>query len=89
MSDFVRLRVEGQPTINLPWTRSWPPPETLHMLMLDDVTIALASHEIEIPEKSKPLYQVTCSKLPDDFDSPRLVRGALYVDDPETWDGQT
>ncbi len=89
MNDFVRLRLEGKSSINLSWTRPWPPPETLHMLMLGDGAIALASYEIEIPEKSKPFYRVTYSELPDDYDSSHLARGALYVDDPETWDGQT
>ncbi len=87
MSDFVRLRVDGKPNVNISWTQPWPPPEILHLVVLDNEMVGLAAYEI--PGESKPLYQVTCSKLPDDLDSPHLARGALYVDDPETWDGRT
>ncbi len=90
MTDFIRIRTESG-TLNLGFQGEWPPPERMFFTqdpMLPEGMVCRAA--VENDDEAFIMHRVTCSELTDEqADHPHLARGALYVHDPDEWDGRT
>lgn len=84
MTDFLRIRRDGHEDLMLGYQGPWPPPLHLLVTEMDGKPLVVGATESE-----GTLHRVIASELPDDLDHPNVARGALYVEDPDTWDGRT
>lgn len=75
---------DGREDLMLSYAGPWPPPHLMVTEMDGKPLVVGATAE------QGTLHRVTASELNDDeADHPNIARGALYVEDPETWDGRT
>lgn len=89
MTSFLRFRTEAAGDITLGYQGSWPPPERLVFAVAGENGPPV--REPRDGEESVTLHCVACSELTDEVmqDAPHLARGALYVYEPDEWDGRT
>jgi hypothetical protein len=91
MSQFIRIYPSSDPrAMNLAFKGEWPPPEKMVLIAVDGTPVgARPATDDDLP--STVLHRVSCSEITDDeiASMSHVARGALYVEDPNTWDGRT
>ena len=90
--NFVRFKNDENDTVGTwQWTLEWPPPNELWVTPMPGSGGAMIGDTIDNSGDNPSLFhRVSYSELTDDeAKHPNLARGALYVTDPQAWDGQS
>jgi len=91
MRQFIRVYPSGDPrTRTFAFMGEWPPPESLVLVAVGDEPVGARPATAD-DSPTTVFHRVSCSEITDEeiASMSHVARGALYVEDPNTWDGRT